>query len=156
MPPQNVVDLPVQPATGLEQDRTARFALAPVLGLGAVDGVWWPRSIDAESELGPLLAALAPQVGRPFRVSLGVSAWQPGAWQIWVDGYRVRLERFADMDPATVEITHLELTVDASSYHDPVLLLVIPPETDPAAARLLMARVASGTASGSPASLLPT
>src|SRR3954452_16976894 len=79
-----------------------RLELAPVFGLGAVDGAWWPRSLDATTELLPLLVALAPRIGRPTRVSLNTTAWDPGPRQVWAAGHGVHLGWFTHMDRAVV------------------------------------------------------
>lgn len=101
----------------------SRFALAPVLGLGAVDGAWWPRSRDAATELAPLLAALAPRIGWPTRVSLNLTAWRAGSRQVCFGGHRARLSWYGHMGPATVSI---------GTPHQPqVRLLVIPRRPTP-------------------------
>src|SRR3954453_12033511 len=133
-----------------------RFELAPVFGLGAVDGAWWPRSLDAADELRSLLAALAPQIGRPTRVSLNTTAWDPGPRQVRTAGHRVQLGWFTHMDPAVVTVAHLNPAGGSGGrrFHDRVRLLVIPPQATPQQARAVMSRAASGTASGTPTDML--
>jgi hypothetical protein len=137
---------PVCGVWGVFEDRAARFGLAPVLGLGSVDGAWWPRSFDAEAELALLLTALAPRIGQPTSVSLNATAWPKGPRQMRVAGHRVRLGWFVHIDPATITISR--------RYEDPVWLLVVPPETEAKLAWAAISRASSGTASGTPASML--
>src|SRR3954454_17906933 len=83
-----------------------RLELAPVFGLGAVDGAWWPRSLDAATELLPLLAALAPQIGRPTRVSLNTTAWDPGRRRVRPAGHGVQWGWFTPMYGAVATAAH--------------------------------------------------
>jgi hypothetical protein len=153
---------PVAPdaaAPGVEPgSEPVRLEFAPVFGLGAVDGAWWPRSLDAANELLPLLAALAPQIGRPTRVSLNTTAWDPGPRQVWAAGHGVHLGWFTHMDRAVVTVAHERPAPGSGGrrFQDRVRLLVIPPQTSPQQARAVMSRTASGTASGTPADLLAT
>ncbi len=151
---------PARDAVGIDQTApvhdAARFVLAPVLGLGAVDGAWWPRSLDAEEELRTLLAALTPSIGRPTRVSLNLTAWDPGPRWILLSGRRVHLGWFTHMDPAVITIAHMDPPSSGTGrrYQKRVRLLVIPRETGPEHARVVMDRVASGTATGTPTAML--
>src|SRR3954447_21404168 len=135
-----------------------RFELAPVFGLGAVDGAWWLRSLDAAEELESLLDALAPQIGQPTRGSLNTRAWDPGPRQVRVAGHRVSLGWFTHMDPAVVTVAHLTTSASRGGrrFQDRVRILVIPPKTSPEQAQAVMTRVAAGAASGTPADILAT
>lgn len=144
------------PSDVVSEREPVRLELAPVLGLGAVDGAWWPRSSDAAAELIPLLTALGPQTGRPTRVSLNATAWDPGPRMLRAAGHVVRLGWFSHMDPAVVTIAHLapEVGHGGRRFQDRLRLLVIPPQTSPQQAQAVMSRAGSGTASGTPTDML--
>ena len=53
-----------------------RLQLDPSLvGTGAVDGGWWPRSRDPDAELPGLTAGLDTSIGPITRVALNLDAW---------------------------------------------------------------------------------
>lgn len=105
-----------------------RVSLDAELGLGAVDGAWWPRSDRAADEVPELLEALPDDLGRVLRVALRMDDWsddQPRVVQ--VDGHPLHLAWFAGMRRHTA---HLTFEGEASA-----VLLVLPSDTDEAAAR---------------------
>lgn len=91
---------------------------------GFVDGAWWPRSLDLAAELPSLLAALADRLERAGRVTFNLTAWNPPARRLSVDGKDVRLEGFRTQHANT-------LTVIGTDRRTRLTLLVIPPATDP-------------------------
>ncbi|MFF5701831.1 DUF5994 family protein [Streptomyces sp. NPDC012794] len=98
---------------------------------GVLDGAWWPRSRDVESELPALIGALTEHLGPITRVALDASAWNGLPARLVVDDRVVHL----DTDPVgddTVLITRGD--------KDHFALLVVPPGTTPDAARAAMAR----------------
>lgn len=95
---------------------------------GWVDGAWWPRSRDLPAELPELAAGL----GRLERVSYNISIWDVALpRRAAVDGHRVRLEGFHSQHRHTVDV----ITTDQAR----LTLLVVPPESTPAAAQQLLA-----------------
>ncbi|MFD9406077.1 DUF5994 family protein [Streptomyces sp. NPDC059989] len=119
--------------------RPARLSLTLNSRLaGQLDGAWWPYSRDLEAELPALAAALDEPWGRITRVSVN-----PGRWPViphtvpvdgrtvHVDGRTVHVGWFTEQDPDKLIL--LSYTVGRWD------LLVIPPETEPAAAARLMA-----------------
>ncbi|MER7043901.1 DUF5994 family protein [Streptomyces jumonjinensis] len=98
---------------------------------GVLDGAWWPRTRDIETELPPLISALAEHLGPITRVGVDASAWNGLPTRLIIDGRVVHL----DSDPVgddTVLITRGD--------QDHFALLVVPPDTTPEAARVAMAR----------------
>ncbi|MEV4927152.1 DUF5994 family protein [Streptomyces roseoverticillatus] len=99
---------------------------------GLLDGAWWPCSRDLARELPALTDLLDPLWGRITRVAVNPAYWPVVPCKVPVNGRAVNVSWFrAEQDP------HQLLLL---SYHvgrwD---LLVIPPETSPAAAARLMA-----------------
>lgn len=111
--------------TGLEK---VRLSLDPDLARrGAVDGAWWPAGYDAGAELPGLIAAIDQRLNRRvLRVGLHIDAWANIPRRIAAPGRQVKVGWFRTIDPHVVNliipgIEHLNL-------------LVIPPDTTPAAA----------------------
>ncbi|MFD8912990.1 DUF5994 family protein [Streptomyces sp. NPDC059575] len=98
---------------------------------GVLDGAWWPRSRDITAELPALLSALAGHLGPLTRVGLDTTAWEGLPTRIVVDGRVVRVDSFPLGDD-TVLITRGD--------RDIFSLLVVPPDTEPEAARAAMAQ----------------
>lgn len=119
--------------TAIEQPRhPLRLRLKPKAPtMGYVDGAWWPRSRDLSAELPALLAVLAIRPGRIERVTYNLAGWHSADSRLWTEDGVVRLEGFRAQHPGTVTI--------AGQGRQRLTLLVIPPETGPAAAhRALM------------------
>ncbi|MCY0939814.1 DUF5994 family protein [Streptomyces antarcticus] len=123
----------VVPATpGL---RPARLALTPATALaGQLDGAWWPRSRDLKAELPALTAALAEPWGSITRVCVNPARWPVIPPKVPVAGHTVHVGWFTEQDPDKLIL--LSYTVGRWD------LLVIPPETAPAAAARMMAAAA--------------
>ncbi|MEV4190402.1 DUF5994 family protein [Streptomyces toxytricini] len=96
-----------------------------------LDGAWWPRSRDVEQELPPLITALTEYLGPLTRVGLDASAWNRIPTRLVVDDRVVHLDSFPVGDD-TVLITRGD--------NDHFSLMVVPPATEPEAARTAMAR----------------
>lgn len=109
---------------------------------GPLDGAWWPHSRDLVAEAGQLVADFPDEVGRVSRLVFSTPDWdQPG------DGPRPRRLQTAR---GTVKIgtfprddTHV--VVLTLSTHQRVVVLVVPPDTDPARAAEVMERAATVT-----------
>jgi hypothetical protein len=102
-------------------------------------GTWWPRTRDARTELGTVLAEVGEHMGGAVdRVSLNIDAWDADQPQRMRVGDRlVRLGWFRTMDPATITL---------GSGSDPRLTLrLIPPELEPGAAHELLVDASRST-----------
>jgi len=122
---------PVQ-AARQSTSEDVRLVWAPSLNGSPPSGAWWPRSRDAAVELRDLLPLVGHRLGGSVtRASLNIDAWDPDQPRRLRVGDRiVRLGWFHTLDPATV-------TLGRGS--DPrVILHVVAPELDPAAARELL------------------
>ncbi|MFK0046921.1 DUF5994 family protein [Streptomyces sp. NPDC090741] len=113
----------------------ARLSLTPKTTLaGRLDGAWWPHSRDLEAELPPLVAALEEPWGRVTRVTVNPTRWPVVPHTVAVDGHKVHVGWFTEQDPDKLIL----LSYGIGRWD----LLVIPPETEPAAAARLMAAAA--------------
>ncbi|MFF9221742.1 DUF5994 family protein [Streptomyces viridosporus] len=112
---------------------SARLSLAPTGSVpGLLDGAWWPRSRDLFQEIPTLTDALDACWGRITHVTVNPAHWPVIPRKVPVTGHTVHVGWFADeQDPNKVIL--LSYTVGRLD------LLVIPPETEPAAAARLMA-----------------
>ncbi|MFI6002217.1 DUF5994 family protein [Streptomyces sp. NPDC051366] len=115
----------VKPGTALLRLETTRSREGPL------DGAWWPRTRDIETELPALISVLSGHLGPITRVGVDASAWNGLPARLVIDGQVVHL----DSDPVgddTVLITR--------GHNDHFALLVVPPDTTADAAREAMAR----------------
>ncbi|GAA5068218.1 hypothetical protein HNP84_008338 [Thermocatellispora tengchongensis] len=106
-----------------EVDSTVRLSLDAVRGRRAgVDGAWWPYSRDAAAELPGLIAAVDQRLGRTtLRVEVRMESWENVPRQIPARGRRIRVGRFHGSDPRLITLI--------LSDGEPIVLLVIPPDT---------------------------
>ncbi|MFI8996605.1 DUF5994 family protein [Streptomyces sp. NPDC053542] len=98
---------------------------------GVLDGAWWPRTRNIETELPQLINALTEHLGPITRVGLDASAWESLPTRLVIDDRVVHL----DSDPVgddTVLVTRGD--------KDHFALLVVPPDATADAAREAMAR----------------
>ena len=124
-----------------------RLQLDPTMaGTGAVDGGWWPRSRDPDAELPGLIAGLDASLGPITRLALNLDAWDTAPRRVAVDGRRVRVGWFRQMDVHTIGVTR--------GSQDRVALLVVPPQATTAAAGIAMAMAADAANSARPADIL--
>ncbi|WP_327300079.1 DUF5994 family protein [Streptomyces goshikiensis] len=98
---------------------------------GRLDGAWWPRTRDIETELPALISVLTGHLGPITRVGVDTSAWNSLPTRLIIDGQVVRLDADAVGDD-TILITR--------GHNDHFALLVVPPDTTAAAAREAMAQ----------------
>jgi hypothetical protein len=115
-------------------------------GTGAVDGGWWPRSRDPDAELPGLIAGLDSSLGPVTRVALNLDAWDSAPRRVAVDGRRVRVGWFRQMDAHMIGVTR--------ASQGRVVLLVVPPQATTAAAETAMAMAADAATSAGPADIL--
>ena len=102
-------------------------------------GTWWPRTRDAATELGGVLAEVGDHMGGAVdRVSLNIDAWDADQPQRLRAGDRlVRLGWFRTIDPTTITL--------GRGRNPRLPLRVIPPELDPGEARGLLAETSRST-----------
>ncbi|MER8219887.1 DUF5994 family protein [Streptomyces sp. NPDC094143] len=138
------------PLTAEAVDRSSsssapRLSLAPAGPAPALlDGAWWPHSRDLGAELPALAAVLDPLWGRITRVTVNPTHWPVVPSKVPVAGHTVKVGWFLDQqDPHEL----LLLSYRAGRWN----LLVIPPQTSPAAAAWLMAAASAplGTSTAS-------
>ena len=111
-----------------------------------MDGGWWPRSRDPDTELPDLIASLDASLGPVTRVALNLDAWDTAPRRVAVDGRRVRVGWFRHMDAHTIGVTR--------AGQDRMTLLVVPPQATTAAAEIAMAMAADAADSAGPADIL--
>lgn len=92
---------------------------------GYVDGAWWPHSDDLAVELPDLLAVLSVRLGRIDRVSYHLGAWVNAPRKLATGGRAVRLDGYRRQPLNTIEVRGLD------DDRPRLILLVIPPRTDP-------------------------
>lgn len=129
--------------------RTGRPPLAESPGhpRGLLDGAWWPRSRDLLRELPDLTDVLDPHWGRITRIAVNPAHWPVIPRKVPVHGHVVKVGWFTpELDPHKV----LLLSYSVGRWD----LLVIPPETRPAAAARLMAAASDPTGAPLTASAL--
>ncbi|WP_461012801.1 DUF5994 family protein [Streptosporangium sandarakinum] len=104
-------------------DSALRLSLHPMLDRRvAVDGTWWPYSRDAAAELPGLIAAVDRLLGRvTLRVGLHGDAWRCIPRRIPARGRQVHIGWFRHTDPRLITLIF--------AAGEPVVLLVVPPDT---------------------------
>ncbi|WP_435971720.1 DUF5994 family protein [Streptomyces sp. Qhu_M48] len=121
--------------TTLAPLRSARLSLTRKTALpGLLDGSWWPRSRDLAAQLPSLVDALEEHCGRVTRVTVNPTRWPVVPHKVPATGHTVHVGWFTEQDPDKIIL--LASTVGRCD------LLVIPPETEPAAAARLMTAAA--------------
>jgi len=125
----------------------ARLSLDPA---GAkrtgINGGWWPRGRDAGAELPGLVAELNRRAGRVSRVALQVGAFANIPHQLTVGGRKIHVAWFRYMNAHSVILT--------MASRDDLVLLVVPPGANPAAAAEALRLAASGWRTGPPEAIL--
>lgn len=111
--------------------RTPRLRLKPKAHRsGYVDGAWWPHSVDLAVELPDLLAVLSVRLGRIDRVMYNMRGWAKVPRKLVTGGRAVRLDGYRRQPINTIEVLGLG--------HDRIVLMVVPPNTDPTHAHATM------------------
>jgi hypothetical protein len=112
-------------------DYTPRLRLKPKAErTGYVDGAWWPWSDDLLKELPDLLAVLSVRLGPIERVLYNLGEWSTAPRKATVGERMVRLDGYRHQPINTLEI----LGVGRGR----LVLLVVPPATDPDQAHTTM------------------
>jgi hypothetical protein len=114
---------------------------------GHVDGAWWPLSRDLTAELPALLEALAPRAGEIEQVTYHLSDWDCTTRRLVTAGSSVRLGGYHTQHPDTLDVI---------SAHVRLTLLVIAPDTAPAAADRVLDAAADPSDTGAVDELLGT
>lgn len=90
---------------------------------GTVQGAWWPRTDQLHAELPPLLAAVSPRVGSIQRVVYDETIWAPAPLRMEFRGRSIILEASGDTPTNTLTVI--------GERGSRLVLLVVPPYTDP-------------------------
>ena len=118
------------------REHTRRLRLKPTaLHTGCVDGAWWPHTHDLGVELPDLLAVLAVRLGPVERVVYQFSEWTPAPATLDIGGRAVHLDRSRLQPADTVDVLGL--------CPARVVMLVVPPCTDPERAHAAMMAAAA-------------
>jgi hypothetical protein len=118
-------------------EHTPRLRLKPKAPhSGYVDGAWWPHSDDLIAELPDLLAVLSVRLGAIDRVLYKFSDWDKAPAKFDTGGHSVHLDGYRLQPPNTVEV----LGLDQSNR---IVLLVVPPHTQPDRAHATMMAAAA-------------
>jgi hypothetical protein len=102
---------------------------------GRVDGAWWPHSDDLANELPDLLAVLSVRLGAIDRVMYNLTEWVKAPKRLLTGGRAVRLDGYRLQPANTLEVLGIG--------REKVLLLVVPPHTDPDRAHQTMMTAAA-------------
>lgn len=117
-------------------DFTPRLRLKPKAPVtGYVDGAWWPHSDDLTKELPDLLAVLSVRLKAIDRVLYNLSEWSKAPAKLATGGHNVRLDGYRLQPTNTLELLGRE--------RNKILLLIVPPETDPDQAHATMMTAAA-------------
>lgn len=115
--------------------RGLRLRLKPAQSRGFVQGAWWPRSPHLTDELPALLTALSRRLGHIDRIVYDENGWAPAPSCIDHAGNTVALRSSSDHSNNTLAIT--------GEKFGRLVLLVVPPYTDPVFAYATMMTAAS-------------
>lgn len=107
---------------------SARFELKPLGSIvGAVDGVWWPRSRNLRDELLQVYPLLRDRVCHLERVCYRYSNWDSVPRKVSIDGDIVRLDGYTTQELDTVQFVGIRTSL---------VFALIPPGTEPEVAEL--------------------
>ncbi len=122
-------------------ETTPRLRLKPKAPTtGHVDGAWWPRSDDLTHELPDLLAVLSVRLGAVDRVMYNLAEWAKVPRRLTTGGRAVRLDGYRRQPASTLQVL-------GANRGERILLLVVPPHTDPDDAhQTMMTAAAPGNA----------
>ena len=128
-------------------ENTPRLRLKPKAPTtGYVDGAWWPHSNDLVTELPDLLAVLSVRLGAIDRVIYNLAEWAKVPKELLTDGQVVRLAGYRRQPVNTIEVIGLN--------RNKIVLLVVPPHTDPDHAHATMMAAAAPSSASSVGDLL--
>jgi hypothetical protein len=105
-------------------ENTPRLRLKPKAPItGYVDGAWWPHSDNLAAEIPDLLAVLSVRLGRIDRVIYNLAEWTKAPAKLQTDDGLIRLAGYHRQPVNTIEVLGLN--------RNKIVLLVVPPDTDP-------------------------
>ncbi|BDD83476.1 hypothetical protein TPB0596_32390 [Tsukamurella pulmonis] len=117
----------------------ARFELKPIGSIvGAVDGVWWPRSRDLHDELQQVYPLLRDRVCGLERVCYRYSNWDAAPRKVLIDGDVVRLDGYTTQELDTVRFVGIKSSL---------VCALIPPGTEQEVAELASVLAMTGALS---------
>jgi Family of unknown function (DUF5994) len=123
-------------STHTPPDQTPRLRLKPKAPVtGYVDGAWWPHSDDLPTELPDLLAVLSVRLGDIDRVIYNLGEWATTPKKVPIGGRVVRVAGYTRQPVNTVEVI--------GANRNKLVLLVVPPHTDPDQAHATMMAAAA-------------
>jgi hypothetical protein len=128
-------------------ENTPRLRLKPKAPVsGHVDGAWWPQTDDLTAELPDLLAVLSVRLGTIDRVMYNLAEWAQMPKRLVTGGRAVRLDGYRLQPANTLQVLGLG--------REKILLLVVPPHTDPDVAHEAMMTAAAPSDASTVADLL--
>jgi hypothetical protein len=123
-------------STHTPPEKTPRLRLKPKAPVtGYVDGAWWPHSDDLPTELPDLLAVLSVRLGAIDRVVYNLEEWATVPKKVQIGGRVVRVAGYHHQPVNTIEVIGTNRTK--------LVLLVVPPYTDPDRAHATMMAAAA-------------
>ena len=123
---------------GIRHRLPPRLRLEPTLSrLALLDGAWWPRSADPDTELPDLVLALDNRRGPITHLLFDADEWDEHPRRLLMAGRRVRLG-WSKFSPPNLMIA----TCDNGDRLD---LLMIPPDTDQRVATAVMTMATDAT-----------
>jgi Family of unknown function (DUF5994) len=123
-----------------------RLTLSASIGRGALDGAWWPRSRNLETELADLVDHFPATSGRTVHAVYSLPDWRPAHRRIKVKGGMIKVGCFPSDDSHRVLI--------GLSSGETLQIMVIPPDSSPTLAHAAMATAAAPTNGDSAATIL--
>jgi hypothetical protein len=122
--------MPSRESRGMSDPRHTGPANTPRLRLkpkaptnGYVDGAWWPHGDDLTTELPDLLAVLSVRLGVIDRVLYNLGEWATAPRRLLTGGRAVRLDGYRRQPANTMQVLGMR--------GERLLLLVVPPDTNP-------------------------
>lgn len=101
----------------------------------AVDGAWWPKSLDLRSELPDLLAVFGSWIGAVHRVVYDPSMWLPAPTRL------IRHSEMVSLNPYRLVFSDTIYLVGTHSRD--AVLFVLPPSSSGEEARRLLREVST-------------
>ena len=116
-----------------------RLRMKGTVAVRDLDGAWWPRSLDPETEFPELALVVSSWVGPVRRVVYRPDEWAPAGHAATSDGWPFGLETSAALGPNTVVVI--------GTHQRRRTLLVVPPGVPDRVARAVLSSTAApGTA----------
>jgi hypothetical protein len=125
---------PAGPAASGSSPRL-RLALTASTGRGGLDGAWWPRSRNLETELADLVDHFPATSGRIMHAVYSVPDWRPAHRRIKVKRGIIKVGSFPNDDSHRILL--------GLSSREILQIMVIPPRSSPVLAIAVMGTAAS-------------